>query len=125
MALDFFDWRAAIGHYHKQTNVALDPSLDTTIPILLAAGYKIIDPLPDPVYVSDFITMGQCRAYLITHNLFSAVDAAIKQMPPLAQSDWEYRTTVLRSNPLVVQMQAMFGWTSEQMGQMFIDASKL
>lgn len=82
-------------------------------------------PQPEPPYIPSTISMHQCRLYLYDMGTLAAVTAAVQQASPKAQIEWETSAEVWRSSPTVEQMRIMFGWTVEQMDQMFIDANEL
>lgn len=76
------------------------------------------------------ISMRQCRLQLIKMGLDDTVEAAIDSMEdPLqrkfARTEWEYSTTVQRHNGWVEAISTSLGLTSEQLDQMFIEASVL
>lgn len=78
------------------------------------------------------ISMRQCWLYLdamppITgRNVLDIINEDIvPTLPRRARLEWDARPPVWRSSPMVEQMRQMFGWTAEQMDQMFRDASEL
>ena len=75
-----------------------------------------------PVVIPD-ISMRQARLALLKDNLLSTVDSAITTDEQRIW--WDYSTTVERSNPLVIEVLTALGKTSEEIDQMFINASIL
>jgi len=71
------------------------------------------------------VSMVQARQQLVALGLYSAVNAAIGSMSESAQVDWEYRTSVDRTFPLVAQMQQLLGWSDVEMDNYFSEAAKL
>jgi hypothetical protein len=62
-------------------------------------------------------------------HLLAQVEAAFGSLPEpektVARITWEYSIAVERTNPLIGQMQAIIGFTDEQIDQLFIEAAKL
>lgn len=93
--------------------------------------YEVVDL--DPTVVANnldmlkirSVSMAQARLQLIKLGLYETVNNAISSMSLEAQVDWEYRTSVDRSFPLVAQMQQLLGWTDAEMDTYFTEAAKL
>jgi len=90
-----------------------------------ADAQAYVAPPPAPIIIPDEITMTQCRELLFDKGLYDAVNSAIATMPVKAQIAWEYRGTVRRDSPLVLEVASQIGLTSEQMDQWFLEASNL
>jgi hypothetical protein len=91
---------------------------------------KVKEPEPVSEPVPDTIFMRQCCQQLLATqlgdgNALDAVETAISQMDKSAQIDWQRAQEVKRDWPLVIQMQALFGWSDDQMDQFFREAAKL
>lgn len=71
------------------------------------------------------IDMRQCRRQLVRLGVYEAVNTAVAGMDVEAQIDWEYATTVLRDNELVIGISAMMGWREADTDGYFLAASKL
>lgn len=69
------------------------------------------------------LSMRQARLALLKKGLLSTVDSAITTDEQRIW--WDYSTTVERSNPLVIEVLTALGKTSEEIDQMFIEASEL
>lgn len=85
-------------------------------------------PLPrpaQPLWVPQIISMRQCQLYLYDMGALSDVEQIVQGMTPKAIIEWNKSSEVWRSSPLVEQMRVAFGWTTDQMDQMFIDAGGL
>lgn len=80
-------------------------------------------PVPEPVPTS--VNMAQARQQLIRLGAYETVNNSISSMSLEAQVDWEYRTSVDRSFPLVAAMQQLLGWTDAEMDTFFTEAGKL
>lgn len=80
------------------------------------------DPEPVPVQI---VTMRQARLALHDAGKLAAIDAAVAQIGGSAQIEWEYATEVRRDWPLVAQVAAGVGMSSEQLDALFEQASKL
>lgn len=80
-------------------------------------------PLPPPVPRS--VTARQARLALNAAGLLDDVDAAIAASPREVQLTWEYATEIERDNPILAQVAAGFGLTSEQMDDLFRQAATL
>lgn len=104
------------------------PNLKTEVSVVQA---EVSTPLPA------FVTPRQARLVLVSNpatdeaypNLLAQVEAAFASLPePLktqAEITWEYSTEIQRNNPLIAQMQAVIGFTDEQIDQLFIQAATL
>lgn len=71
------------------------------------------------------VTMRQARRKLDLLGLHTAVCAAVAGMSTSAQIDWEFAGTVMRYDPITVEMLAMLGWSDEQTDTFFREASLL
>ena len=83
-----------------------------------------------PSLVPESIMMRQCRLQLITMGLDDDVESAIEAITdPIQQkivrTEWEYAATVERHNGWIEVLGASLNLTSEQLDQMFIEASAL
>ena len=81
-----------------------------------------------PTIVPQSITMRQCRLQLISMGLDDDVEMAIEAITDPTQKkivriEWEYATTVDRHNGWIETLGDTFGLTSEQLDQMFVEAS--
>ena len=77
------------------------------------------------VAVPQSVTMRQARLQLLVLGKLAEVETAIAAMGDSAKITWEFSSVVERNNPLVAPMQQLFGWTDEQVDEMFIAASQL
>lgn len=76
------------------------------------------------------VTPRQIRQALIMSGIsLSAIDAALGTLPEptksMAMVEWEYSTAFQRNRPLVAAVQAMLGWTSDQVDALWVLASSL
>jgi hypothetical protein len=87
-------------------------------------------PAPPPV-VPDSVTMAQARKSLILSGVsITSVNAAIAAIPDatqrqLAETDWEYSTSVRRDSALMASLAPALGFTDEQIDEMFLLADSL
>lgn len=100
--------------------VDLTPAEITEIEDLRANPEK--PPVPD-------LTMRQFRLALISAGLDDDVDAALAAMPgtagKLARAEYEYASTVSRSNSLVASLAGALGLTDEQINTLWDNALTL
>lgn len=94
-------------------------------------------PPAPPVPVPFAVTTRQARIILALQpspdnafpHLLAYITAQFEALPEpdktVAEITWEYSTEVQRTNPLIAQMQAMIGFTDEQIDQLFIQAATL
>ena len=81
--------------------------------------------------VPQSVTMAQARKALILGGVsITAVTAALADIPDeterqLAETDWEYSTTVRRDSPLVASLAPLLGLTSEQIDALFVAAARM
>ena len=100
----------------------------STLPSKGWAVYVAPDPEPQPPIVPTQISMRQCQLYLWMMDegvTLNTINAYVLTMQPLAQIEWDTSSEVWRLSPMVEAMRIMFGWSVEQMDQMFLDASEL
>jgi len=76
------------------------------------------------------LTPRQVRQALVLNGITLAnIDAAIAQLPEpdrsLAQIEWEYSVAFVRTNPLIAQVAAILGWSTEQLDAMWDFAKTL
>ena len=88
-------------------------------------------PPESPVVIPAVVTMAQTRKAMILSGVsIAAVNAAIAAIPDaterqLAQTDWEYSTTVRRQSPLVASLAPVLGLTEAEINEMFVLAATL
>lgn len=79
--------------------------------------------------VPKHISMRQARLALLSVGMLGEVETAIAGMASpereQAQIEWQYASEVFRDNPLIIGMATQLGMNSDQIDQLFIDASKL
>lgn len=79
--------------------------------------------------VPKHISMRQARLALLNAGILANVETAIAGMKSpqrgQAQIEWQYTSEVFRDNPLIIGMATQLGINSDQIDQLFIDASKL
>ena len=91
-------------------------------------GFTLVEPepLPDPPPCqAQQITMRQCRLILHQYGLLLAVQQVVSTLGTEAQIEWEYASTVERSNPLVSAVAIAAGMSEDQINVMFTEASLL
>jgi len=118
---------------NKQTelgnfNGTIEEFNDSSLP---AKGWAVyVEPTPEPVppYVPFSISMRQCQLYLYAMDegvTLNTITNYVLTLSIPAQIEWNTSADVWRSSPMVEQMRLMFGWTVEQMDQMFVTAEQL
>lgn len=110
----------ATGTFDENQNEILIP-LEEYCKILDIAPYVKPEPI---IIVPNSITMRQARLYLLSLGLLDEVEGIVSQ-DRAWQIEWEYTSEVLRTNQLISVMQVSLNLTNEQIGNMFIEASKL
>lgn len=86
-------------------------------------GTKIYRNIPS-------VTPRQIRQALILSGISiaqieSALDSLPEPIKSLAKTEWEYSNAFERNRPLVEQMGAMLGWSSEQLDNLWLFAGSL
>lgn len=90
-----------------------------------------LESLHSPVYIPQQVTMAQARKALILSGVsITAVNAAIAAIVDpverqLAETDWEYATTMRRQSPLVTSLAPVLGLTDEEIDDLFVLAATL
>lgn len=80
--------------------------------------------------VPDKVTPLQARKALLAVGLLDTIESAIEaisdpEQKRLTRMSWEFATAIYRNDPLISSMAATMGMTSQQIDQLFIDASKI
>ena len=81
-------------------------------------------PPPPPVVIPQSISPRQARLKLLEADLLDNLEAVITTNRAW-QIEWEYATEVKRDSPLIDAVASEAGLTSDQIDQMFIEASQL
>ena len=75
------------------------------------------------------VTMRQARLALLENGLLANVQPAINSLPEpdktKAQIEWEYSNALQRSNPFVATLGTALGLSSQDLDDLFIQASTL
>ena len=86
-----------------------------------------LEPVPDKVVKGDVpleVTMRQAKLALLQYGLLDQVNAAIANMPGIqgeaARINWEYASTVKRTDPLAVNLAMLFSLSEDQLDNLFI-----
>ena len=92
-------------------------------------GINFTSP-PQPVpLVPQEVTMRQARLALLENGLLANVQPAINSLPEpdktKAQIEWEYSNALQRGNPFVAVLGAALGLSSQDLDDLFIQASAL
>ena len=103
------------------------------VPNEAKAGFKLVDgewTETEPVsYIPQEVTMRQARLALLENGLLANVQPAINSLPEpdktKAQIEWEYSNALQRSNPFVDVLGAALGLSSQDLDDLFIQASAL
>ena len=91
---------------------------------------SIIETVISPtVYAPQEVTMRQARLALLENGLLANVQPAINSLPEpdktKAQIEWDYSNTLQRGNPFVAILGAALGLSSQDLDDLFIQASAL
>lgn len=114
----------------QTAKVAAETSAASLAEQLAAAQARIAEleqPVPLVNGVPQQVTNYQARSALISADLFSAVDAAVRAQGPASQAyqAWEYANVFSRSSPFIVDMGAALGLTAEQIDALFVAAAQV
>lgn len=90
----------------------------------------IIETVVNPtIYTPQEVTMRQARLALLENGLLANVQPAINSLPEpsktKAQIEWEYSNALQRGNPFVDVLGAALGLSSQDLDDLFIQASAL
>lgn len=93
-------------------------------------GQEFSSPPPPPLpAIPQEVTMRQARLALLENNLLANVQPAINSLPEpdktKAQIEWEYSNALQRSNPFVAVLGTALGLSSQDLDDLFIQASAL
>jgi hypothetical protein len=85
-------------------------------------------PQPTPAIPQE-VTMRQARLALLENGLLANVQPAINSLPEpdktKAQIEWDYSNALQRSNPFVAVLGTALGLSSQDLDDLFIQASAL
>lgn len=90
-----------------------------------AAIEAVRNPPPPPVVIPQSITPRQIRLQLTAMGLRQQVEDWVAAQTIDIKDWWEFSTVFERNNQKLIDAAAIFGLTSKQIDQMFIEASKL
>lgn len=90
-----------------------------------AAIEVVRNPPPPPVVIPQSITPRQIRLQLTAMGLRQQVEDLVATQPLATKDWWEFSLSYERNNQMLVDTATRFGLTSEQLDQLFIEASKL
>ena len=89
--------------------------------------YITFEPVLNPV--PQEVTMRQARLALLENGLLANVQPAINSLPEpdktKAQIEWDYSNALQRSNPFIAILGAALGLSSQDLDNLFIQASAL
>ncbi len=96
-------------------------------------GYELLNGVwtsHAPVsYIPQEVTMRQARLALLENGLLANVQPAINSLPEpgktKAQIEWDYSNALQRSNPFVAILGSALGLSSQDLDDLFIQASAL
>ena len=92
-------------------------------------GINFTSPPPPTPSVPTEVTMRQARLALLENGLLANVQPAVNSLPEpdktKAQIEWEYSNALQRSNPFVDVLGAALGLSSQDLDDLFIQASAL
>lgn len=77
------------------------------------------------VKVPQSVTMRQARLAIYNAGYLDSVNAAVQNSSEEIKLTWEYAQEVKRNDPYVIQLGALLGLSSEQIDNLFIQASAL
>ena len=98
---------------------------------LTAADFPDAAPPALPVYVAfvepvpTVVTMAQAQLALLAAGHLDAVEAAVEGMPREAQILWRKANTVVRGDPLLIELAALLGLSETDVDALFVAGSKL
>ena len=98
---------------------------------LTAADFPDAVPPELPVYVAfvepvpTVVTMAQAQLALLAAGHLDAVEAAVEGMPREAQILWRKANTVVRGDPLLIELAALLGLSETDVDALFVAGSKL
>ena len=78
-----------------------------------------VEPVPTVV------TMAQAQLALLAAGHLDAVEAAVEGMPREAQILWRKANTVVRGDPLLIELAALLGLSETDVDALFVAGSKL
>lgn len=102
---------------------SLDSSQQTTLESVIGSHEEQPAPIAD-------VTPRQMRQALVLsgvslNDIETALNSLSEPTKSLAKIEWEYSTMFQRNRPLVLQVGAMLGWTSQQLDTLWAFAKTL
>lgn len=96
-----------------------------TIPTEAEIAAKMAEP--EPVPVPQEVPTWALREVCMIRGHTAAITAAIEALPEtpreIAKNRWGHKDTISRGSSMIASMQAILGWTSAYVDELFIEAA--
>ena len=86
-------------------------------------AWEVVEAAPVVPAVPTIVTMSQAQLALLAAGHLDAVEAAVETMPREAQILWRKANTVVRDDPLLIELAALLGLTEADVDALFVAGS--
>jgi hypothetical protein len=97
---------------------------DSTKPTEAEVATKMLEP--EPVAVPQEVPTWALREVCMTRGHTAAIEAALANLSEpqrtIAGNRWNHKPTISRGSSLIVAMQAILGWSSDYVDELFVEA---
>ena len=112
------DWMGA-------TQLAPPAVTESQSAVFRSGAWEVVEAAPVVPSVPTVVTMAQAQLALLAAGHLDAVEAAVAQMSREAQILWRKANTVVRGDPLLIELAALLGLTEADIDALFVAGSKL
>lgn len=90
-------------------------------------GAWVVAPIVVPVPTQ--VAMWALRESVMFAGEMSAITNALNSLPEpekaIAWNRWEYKESIVRNSPIILQLQSMLGWTNEFVDTLYKNAAEI
>ena len=102
------------------------PSVSASQSAVFQSGaWAVVEAVPVVPAVPTTVTMSQAQLALLAAGHLDAIEAAVAQMSRESQILWRKANTVVRGDPLLIELAALRGLTEADVDALFVAAAKL
>jgi hypothetical protein len=93
--------------------------------VFRGGAWEVVEAVPVAELVPTTISMAQAQLVLLAGGHLDDVEAAVETMPREAQIVWRKANTVVRGDPLLIELAALLGLSEADVDALFVAGSKL
>ena len=108
-----------------RTNLAPPALTESQSAVFQGGAWAVVEAVPVVPAVPTTVTMSQAQLVLLAAGHLDAIEAAVAQMSRESQILWRKANTVVRGDPLLIELAALLGLTEADVDALFVAGSKL